>query len=197
MKKGFLLWMCTFFCALNFLFADESFDEEEREESRAPIRSVKELVFEPQASGSIAYILLSDQTIWEKKCTPEEEVGLPNWKSGDEIYITTDNQEGICLENIRDLSTIYAQIYADSLNTLPKIVNIEVIEGGWFSSTEYYIHLSDRTTWRVITWAGELSNRWAPGQKVLLSQGWLRDRLVNLTIPFERGAPDDRSLLVE
>lgn len=194
MKKYCVLWALACLFSFIYLFADEDLLDEE---SQVPSRALKEIVYDLEGTNTIAYIILSDETVWRKNCSRAEIEQLDQWRAGDEIYITTNNQPGICLENIRDLSMTYAEIDADPLEVLPTITHIEIDEGGWFSSTEYYLYLSDATRWRIIAWAGALSDRWSIHQKVIVSKGWLKERFVNLNIPFDPSLPDDRSLLVE
>lgn len=144
-----------------------------------------------------AFISLSTGTTWKLTCDPEDHITLDTWQQGDEIYITTDDHVGIQLENVTQRTIVYASPTKESLDLIPMIDKIEVVDEGWICrNNQYYIHLDDGSVWKVFP--ARLTYRWSRNQRVILSNTPFSDKptIANVNLEWDPDNRDDRSVFV-
>lgn len=146
----------------------------------------------------VATLTLSDKTTWKRPCIYSDEAVLGQWAVGDEVTLSTDNHEGIRLENLRCDSHVYAFLEEVSLVKPLHIADIVVVpqRRSLFRHEQntLCLSLSDGSKWKGED-VKQFSNRWCVGQPVLMSRcSDKSDKMLNVLLPWDPRYADDRSV---
>jgi hypothetical protein len=152
-------------------------------------RLIESVTYHRQSGQTIAFIKLTDESIWKWSPDFYSENMLRKWQQGDEILIQANCKPGLLLKNLHQPHYIpQVALTFDSYLVFPSIESIE----------NKTISLSDGSVWELLFEFNRRTLRhWSIGDRIIPVRGEIENfQLIDIDIPFDNRAKIERYIEV-